>query len=54
MVKTLPMIILPSSSGSRHFVPYHLKNAATATSIEKLRVASMVIIQLVGSVGRRR
>ena len=50
MVKKLPMIILPSSSGSRRLMPHHLKNAATATSIEKLRAASSVISQLVGRV----
>ena len=50
MVKKLPMIILPSSSGSRRLVPYHLQKAATATSIEKLNAASIVISQLVGSV----
>ena len=46
MVKTLPMIILLISSGSRRLVPHHFQKAATATSMEKLNAASSVISQL--------
>ena len=49
------MIILPSSSGSRWpWRPYHFQNPVTASSIETLSVASMVTIQLVGSVSPKK
>ena len=50
IVKKLPMIILLISSGSRWLRLHHFQKAATATSIEKLRIASSVISQLLGSV----
>ena len=50
MVKKLPMIILLISSGSRRLTLHHFQNSATATSIEKLRIASSVISQLDGMV----
>ena len=44
------MTILLISSGSRCLRLHHFQNAATATSIEKLSVASSVISQLDGIV----
>ena len=44
------MIILVISSGSRRLRLHHFQKAATATSIEKLRIASSVISQLDGNV----
>ena len=52
MVNRLPMIILLISSGSRALGLHHFQKAATATSIEKLRIASSVISQLDGKVCR--
>ena len=48
MVKKLPMIILLISSGSRCLSAPPLPEGATATSIEKLKIASSVISQLDG------
>ena len=46
MVKTLPMIILLISSGSRCLRLHHFQKAATAISMETLTTASTVISQL--------